>query len=187
MGTPKPLLDWFGVSLVQSQIDMLLEAGVDTVFVVTGYRAYEVRESIKGGRVQAVVNPHYKEGKTTSIKAGLAALPGGTQTIVLLAVDQPRPAWLIKQVLESHVARKAIITGPRYDGHGGHPLIFDGSLTMELDRISEETEGIRTLMQNHADEINWLEIDSPLVRLDMNTPEAYEAARSAYRDHEPPA
>ena len=119
MGTPKPLLDWFGISLVQSQIDMLLEAGVDTVFVVTGYRAYEVRESIKGGRVQAVVNPHYKEGKTTSIKAGLAALPGGTQTIVLLAVDQPRPAWLIKQVLESHIARKAIITGPRYDGHGG--------------------------------------------------------------------
>lgn len=180
MGSPKPLLDWFGVPLVQSQINSLLGAGVNSVFVVTGHRAYEVRDAISGDRVQAVMNPHYKEGKSTSVKAGLAALPDNIDAIVLLAVDQPRPPWLIKQVLDAHIDRKAVISCPRYDGHGGHPLIFDVSLMLELDRISEYSQGVREVMRNHADEINWIEVDSPLARLDMNTPDAYEAAREAY-------
>ena len=187
MGSPKPLLDWFGVPLVQSQINSLLKAGVKPVFVVTGHRAYEVREAIKGDHVQTVVNPHYREGKSTSVKAGLAALPELTDAIVLLAVDQPRPPWLIKQVLDAHMAQKALISCPRYDGHGGHPLIFDASLMLELDRISEHSHGVRAVMRNHADEINWVEIDTPLARLDMNTPDAYEAAREVYAANEVPA
>ncbi len=104
MGSPKPLLDWFGVPLVQSQINSLLAAGVNSVFVVTGHRAYEVRDAINGNRVHTVVNPHYKQGKSTSVKAGLAALPDNIGAIVLLAVDQPRPSWLIKQILASHIS-----------------------------------------------------------------------------------
>lgn len=187
MESPKPLLDWFGVPLVQSQINSLLKAGVKSVFVVTGHRAYEVRDAIKGDHVQTVVNPNYREGKSTSVKAGLAALPELTDTIVLLAVDQPRPSWLIKQILDAHLARKALISCPIYDGHGGHPLIFDANLMLELDRISEDSGGVRAVMTNHADEINWVETDTPLARLDMNTPEAYEAAREAYAAHDRPA
>lgn len=180
MGSPKPLLDWFGVPLVQSQVNSLLGAGVNSVFVITGHRAYEVREAISGKRVHTVVNPHYKQGKSTSIKAGLAALPDGIGAIVLLAVDQPRPSWFIKQILASHIARKAVISCPRFDGHGGHPLIFNTGLMLELDRISEYSEGLRQVMRNHADEINWIEVDSPLARLDMNTQDAYETAREIY-------
>lgn len=180
MGSPKPLLDWFGVPLVQSQVNSLLGAGVNSVFVITGHRAYEVREVVNGKRVHTVVNPHYKQGKSTSVKAGLAALPDNIGAIVLLAVDQPRPSWFIKQILESHIARKAVISCPRLDGHGGHPLIFDTGLMLELDRISEYSQGLREVMRNHADEINWIEVDSPLARLDLNTPDAYEAAREIY-------
>ncbi|MCH7733982.1 MAG: nucleotidyltransferase family protein [Chloroflexi bacterium] len=187
MGSPKPLLDWFGMPLVQSQIDSLLDAGVNSVFVVTGHRAYEVREAIKGNRVQTVVNPNYKEGKSTSVKAGLAALPDNIDAIVLLAVDQPRPSWLIKQVLDAHMARKAVISCPRYEGHGGHPLIFDVGLMLELDRISEHSHGVRAVMRNHSAEINWVETDSPVARLDMNTSDAYEAARDVYAANERPA
>lgn len=180
MGSSKPLLDWFGVPLVQSQINSLLAAGVHSVFVVTGHRAYEVRDAINGNRVHTVVNPHYKQGKSTSVKAGLAALPDNIGAIVLLAVDQPRPPWLIKQILASHLARKAVISCPRFEGHGGHPLIFDSGLILELDRISEYSKGLRAVLRNHAEEINWVEVDSPLARLDMNTPDAYEAAQEIY-------
>ena len=112
-----------------------------------------------------------------------AALPDGIDAIVLLAVDQPRPSWFIKQVLDAHKSTKAVITCPRYDGHGGHPLIFDISLMLELDRISEYSHGVREVMRNHADEINWSDVDSPLARLDMNTPDSYDAAREVYAAH----
>jgi CTP:molybdopterin cytidylyltransferase MocA len=181
MGQPKPLLPWLGATLVERQIEALLEAGVDDVYVVTGHRAYEVQSKVKGPRVHRVLNPHYRQGKSTSVKAGLASLPDGTSAIVLLAVDQPRPSWLIRKVLESHVARKALISCPRYRGHGGHPLVFDGSLAVELDTISEETQGVRSVVKAHASDVNWVEVDTAVARLDLNTPEAYQEARKTFQ------
>ena len=182
MGTPKPLLPWFGATLVERQSEALLKAGVDDVYVVTGHHACEVHARVRGPRIHRVLNPHYKLGKSTSIRAGLAALPHGIDTILLLAVDQPRPAWLIRQVLESHRTNNALISCPRYDGHGGHPLVFSGALATELESISEETEGVRSVVKAHADRINWVAMNTPLARLDLNTPEAYEKAKQIFPD-----
>ena len=182
MGKLKPLLDWFGAALVQRQVESLLEAGVDEVFVVTGYRAYEVNEAVSGDRVHRVLNPHYAQGKSTSVKAGLAALPDDTEAIVVLAADQPRPASLIRAVLQSHADNDALISCPRFEGRGGHPLVFSSALVVELDGISEDTQGLRQVVRSHSQEINWVEMDTPLARLDLNTPEAYEAALEQYPD-----
>jgi molybdenum cofactor cytidylyltransferase len=190
MGTPKPLLDWFGAPLIQRQIEALLNGGVDEVFAVTGNRAEDVESALTSGspavsasgRVHAVRNTAFLSGKTTSIKAGLAALPDDVDTIVLLAVDQPRPAWLIREVLESHKAGGTLISSPEFDGHGGHPLVFDGSLLSELEAITEEGQGVRQVVQAHTDSMNQLPIDSPIVRLDMNTQEQAAAARELFPD-----
>ncbi len=182
MGSPKPLLDWFGAPLVQRQVEALLEAGVTDVYVVTGHRAYEVQAAIRGEHAHRVLNPHYRLGKTTSIKAGLAELPPDADPIVLLAVDQPRPAWLIREVIEAHLAGDALITMPEYLGRGGHPIVFAGSLRVQLDNISEETEGIREVIRAHTDQTARLAVDTPLARLDLNTPGALKAAREVFPD-----
>jgi molybdenum cofactor cytidylyltransferase len=190
MGTPKPLLDWFGAPLIQRQVEALLDAGVDEVFAVTGNRAEDIEYVLKsvmprmpkGDRVHAVRNDAFLNGKTTSIIAGLSALPPDTDTIVLLAVDQPRPSWLIRDVLESHRSTGALISSPVYDGHGGHPLVFDGSLLDELRVITEEGQGVREVVRAHADAVNRLVVDTPLARLDMNTQEEAAAARDVFPD-----
>lgn len=190
MGTPKPLLDWFGAPLIQRQIEALIDGGVDQVFAVTGNRAEDVESVLTsvspvvfaGDRVHTVRNTAFLSGKTTSIKAGLAALPADVDTIVLLAVDQPRPSWLIREVLESHKAVGTLISSPVFDGHGGHPLVFDGSLFAELEAITEEGQGVREVVQAHTDSMNRLPIDSPIARLDMNTQEQAVAARELFPD-----
>ena len=186
MGTPKPLLEWFGAPLVQRQIEALLEAGVDEVIVVTGNRAEDVEAALStsdfGGHVHAVRNDLYLTGKTTSVKAGLTALPADVDTILLLAIDQPRPSWLIQTVLDSHRSTGAPVSSPVYDGHGGHPLIFDGSLRGELSRISEEGRGVREVVQAHADSLNRVKVETPIARLDMNTQVEVEAARRQFPD-----
>ncbi len=190
MGTPKPLIDWFGAPLIQRQIEALIDGGVDQVFAVTGNRAEDVESVLTsvspvvfaGDRVHAVRNTTFLSGKTTSIKAGLAALPADVDTIVLLAVDQPRPSWLIREVLESHKAVGTLISSPVFDGHGGHPLVFDGSLFAELEAITEEGQGVREVVQAHTDSMNRLTIDSPIARLDMNTQEQAVAARELFPD-----
>ncbi len=181
MGQPKPLLPWDGKTLVEYQVMSLLDGGTDEVFVVTGKSDTEVAPVVAAlGHAHRVHNPGYAHGKTTSVRAGVQALPDDAEAIVLLAVDQPRPAWVVKRVLESHLSSGAPITSPRFQGHGGHPLVFDGTLRDELVAVSEEKQGIREVFQRHQARMNSVVFDSEIVRLDLNTPEAYEAALNQY-------
>ena len=180
MGSPKPLLPWKGTTLVEYQIRCLLDAGCAEVVVVLGHAAEIVEPYVTGEHVRHVLNPHYRQGKTTSIKAGLGAISDDAEAILLLAVDQPRTIEIIAQVLKAHNAHRPAITSPRYEGHGGHPLVFDASLRPELEAITEESQGIRQVFDAHRAEVFEATIDDPILRLDLNTPEAYEEAKQRY-------
>ena len=181
MGRPKALLDWFGIPLVNAQINSLTEGGIDRVVVVTGAHHQEImNELVADTEVVVINNPNWLEGKTTSIKTGLSVIGADCETIVLLAVDQPRPAWVVERALTSHVASGRLVTSPRYSGHGGHPLFFDVSLLPELANISEEREGVREVMKRHEETMNRVYFDNRIVRFDLNTPEDYEEALTTY-------
>lgn len=181
MGKPKALLDWFGQPLINSQICSLIEGGVDLVIVVSGAHHKEISRSVESVPNTVIVNnAEWASGKTTSIKTGLSKLTPNCEIIVLLAVDQPRPAWVVERALRSHRASGRMVTSPRYSGHGGHPLIFDASLLQELSDISEEREGVREVMKRYDEEINRVYFDNPIVRFDLNTPEDYETALTTY-------
>lgn len=181
MKRPKPTLPWQGETLVEYQVNSLVAGGADEVFVVTGRSDDEVAPVLERMySARRVFNPDYAQGKTTSIKAGVNALPGDVDAIALLAVDQPRPAWVVKRVLKSHIISGAPLTSPRFQGHGGHPLVFDGSLRAELAAVTEEKQGIREVFQRHEAHMNSVMFESEIVRLDLNTPEAYESALKLY-------
>ncbi len=181
MGRPKALLDWFGQPLVLAQAHSLLEGGSNRVIVVTGAHHDEISTALSHEPdITIVNNPNWSQGKTTSIKTGFNQLSTDCQTIVVLAVDQPRPAWVVRQALSSHESSNCPATSPRYNGHGGHPLLFDIGLLTELSNISEEREGLREVMKRHDQNMNRVYFDSLIVRFDLNTPEDYEAALTTY-------
>jgi molybdenum cofactor cytidylyltransferase len=176
MGRPKPLMPWYGVPLVEYQVASLVQAGVSEVVVVLGHEQELVAPHVSGDGVRHVVNTEYSKGKATSVRAGLRAVDATATDIVLLAVDQPRPPEIISAVIDAHVREDATITSPRYLGRGGHPLIFSASLRGELEAISDEDQGVRAVFGAHADEVNEVAIDDPVIRLDINDPEAYQQA-----------
>ena len=180
MGSPKPLLEWHGVPLIQYQINSLLASGVSEVIVVLGHESDLVARHVTGDRVRSVHNEDYRHGKTTSVLRGiLSAYPAATD-LLLLAVDQPRPDWVVKRVIESHVGNNALISSPRYEGRGGHPLAFSATLRGELESITDEGQGVREVFDVHRGEVNEVPFDDPIIRLDLNTPEDYEPARAKY-------
>ncbi len=181
MGRPKALLPWHGTTLLEHQTACLIDAGAAEVDVVLGHGGSAVVTKDKGPHVRHVLNPDYRLGKTTSIKAGLRGANPDADAILLLAVDQPRTSEIISKVIQSHIEKNAAITSPRYQGHGGHPLVFSAALKGELERISEEKQGVREVFQAHRDEVNLVEIDDPMIRLDLNTPDTYEKARRFYK------
>ena len=180
MGSPKPLLSWRGTTLLEYQVSCLLEGGASEVIVVLGHRSEDIAPHVKGANVRYVVNPRYIEGRSTSVVCGVDAVSPLCEAIMLLAVDQPRTPEIVARVIDSHAANDALVTSPRHEGHGGHPLVFAASLKPELMRITEERQGIREVFDRHRDSFLELPLNDPMIRLDFNTPDEYEAARRQY-------
>lgn len=178
MGQLKALLPWKESTLLEHQVKALVDGGISRVVVVLGHRSQELQQLLEGKEgVTWVINEDYLQGKTTSIKAGLKALEDvDVKTLVLLNVDQPRSSATIGKLLERHRQSGYLITHPAYQGKGGHPIIFDGSLLPELREIEEVTEGIRAVVKNHASQIDRVEVENPEVLWDLNTPEQYQQA-----------
>lgn len=179
MGTPKPLLEWDGRTLIEYQLQQLHEA-VDRIVVVLGHRADDVRPFVHRAGALAVINELYKEGRASSVRIAAAALPEDTGAIAVLNVDQPRPADVTRRLLEEHRACRNLITVPVFDQQRGHPPIIDGSLLPEMREVREETLGLRAVMQAHEANVTELEFDSPVVLLDLNEPADYDEARKRY-------
>ena len=180
MGRPKPLLAWRGVTLVEYQVASLTAAGATEVVVVLGHRHEEVAPYVEGPTVRYVVNHRYRDGRSTSIRTGIAETAPDAEAILLLGVDQPRPPEIVAETLASHLDSGALITSPRRNGRGGHPIVFSPALRGELDAITEEEQGIRQVFRAHRDEVNEIEIDDPAIHLDLNTAEDYDRARALY-------
>ncbi len=177
MGEPKALLDWGGEPLVRYQVRQLREAGADEVVVVLGHRGDDVHREMRGLECRTVLNATYQLGRAGSLRAGAKAVSREAETIVVLNVDQPRAAALIRAVIEARTP-EAAAARPAHGGRHGHPVALAGRLRGELLEASEADGGLRGVLAAHADAI----IDAPAGEeclLDLNTRAEYEAALAA--------
>lgn len=174
MGTLKALLPWGNTTLLGHTIRELQAAAIPLV-VVLGHAAEELRPVVEAAAATAVLNPRYREGRATSIAAGTAALPPGTQHVLIASVDQPRPRTVHQALIRAHLAGDAPITRACYRGRHGHPTIFASTLFDALRRLDETTEGLKAVVRSNP--IQDVEIDDPAVLLNLNTPADYHQHR----------
>ena len=183
MGRLKQLLPWGGTTLVAWQAGQLREAGAEDVVVVLGHEAEQLRTAVPP-EARVVVNAAYQEGRATSLRAGAKALPDGVEAVLILSVDQPRPAWLSRALIERWRAERPLVMSPRFAGRYGHPILLDGSLLPELREVSDETLGLRALIDRHVERARSVAISNRRVDVDLNTPADYEAALISFESGE---
>ena len=79
-----------------------------------GHEAGAVMGRVTGRMgVRVVENREYERGRASSVVAGVGAVPTEAKGILILNVDQPRPSWVIDEVVEGHVNGNSKITIPR--------------------------------------------------------------------------
>jgi molybdenum cofactor cytidylyltransferase len=179
MGRMKQLVPWDGRPLVQWQAEQLSDGGAGEVVVMLGHRAEEIRAAVPAW-CRVVVNEAYRDGRATSLKAGALALGDEIEAVLIINVDQPRPAWLSRRLVQRWRETRAPVVSPKFPRRFGHPVLLDGSLLPELREVDEATQGLRAVVQKHAAQAIAVAIDNEALDYDMNTPEDYEAALAAF-------
>lgn len=186
MGQPKALLPWgppddpTAPPILVAQVRALQEAGIGRPRVVLGHEAARLHAALAEhgclAYTEVIVNDDYRLGRSTSVIAGVAACPAGCD-ILLINVDQPRPAGMIRRLLAARRSAEALITVPHYAGRPGHPPIFAARLRDELLAVEEATQGLRAVVRRHRDMIQRISFNDAVVLVNLNTPADYADAR----------
>lgn len=173
---PKLLAELDGQPLVRHAAATALAARPRPVVAVLGAHAEAVAAALSGLDVRLVRNEAYAAGLSTSLRAGVEALPPGCDAAIVMLGDMPRvTARLVDRLADAFVEAggKSAAIVPVHGGVRGNPVLLNlrllgaGIATLTGDR------GAGPLLGGRADV---LEIDGdPGTALDIDTSESLAA------------
>ena len=175
MGRQKLLLPMEGGRLlIRLSVERVLAAGLDDVVIVLGRDAEAVAAALAGLPVRTVVNPRYAEGQSTSLRAGLDALPAGTEAAVVALGDQPLPdPGLIRRLVALFRQTGRPVVVPRYHDGRGNPVLFSAAVFDELRAVTGDRGGRGVIARDPA-RVAEVPVDSPMPP-DVDTWDDYSA------------
>jgi molybdenum cofactor cytidylyltransferase len=155
-GSPKQVARWQGQTFIERAIDVALASPARPVIVVLGAEVERSMAALGDRPVEVVINEAWAAGQSSSMKAGLAALPPHTGSAIFMLVDQPRlQPQTLTALIQCHRQTLAPVVWPEFEGHRGNPILFDRALFAELRQISGDTGGrpLLKVYQNQAEQV----------------------------------
>ena len=177
---PKMLAPLDGKPLVRHAAEATLAARPRPVVVVLGAHAEAIRGALAGLDLTFIENPDFNAGLSTSLRAGVAALPRSCEVAVVVLGDMPRITRVhIDRLAESfaNASRPPAAVVPVQDGRRGNPVLLNlRVLAPEIARLTGD-RGAGPLLK---DRVDILEIPGdPATALDIDTPDALRDADRA--------
>jgi molybdenum cofactor cytidylyltransferase len=180
MGGPNKLLaEIGGKPLVRFVAEQALASRATPVIVVTGHERAKVEAALAGLRVRFVHNPDYAAGLSTSLKAGLPALPPEADGVIVCLGDMPQvTAVLIDRMLEAFdPARGALVVVPTIEGKRGNPVVWSRRFFPDLMTLEGDV-GARHLIATYADAVAEVPLEDSAALTDVDTPDALQAVKA---------
>ena len=187
MGIPKPLVPLEGRPLLAHVLENLSRSSVEETIVVLGEASERIREEFPfaAGRTRVIVNPSFRDGMSTSLKAGIAALSPDVEAFFVVLGDEPFvEPQTYDALIAARRAQRTRIVLPTYRGVRGNPVLLDRSLAAEADAITGD-RGCRVLHERHPHETLEVPVEDAGVLVDIDTPEELERARTVLQEHRP--
>ena len=178
MGSNKLLEPIDGTPMVARTAQRLLSSHARPIVAVLGNQADQVEAALGKLPVERVRNPAFAEGLSTSLKAGVAALPGEIDGVIVCLGDMP---LITGRDLDRLIAAfnplegRAIIVPTRH-GKRGNPVLWARRFLPEMAELAGDV-GAKHLIGEHADLVCEVEMDSDGVLIDIDTPDALAALR----------
>jgi molybdenum cofactor cytidylyltransferase len=168
-GAQKLLLPYRGAPLLRRTVESIAAAQVQPIVVVTS-----LADALAGLPVRVVENPEAAQGMSTSLRAGLLALPEDIEGAFVCLGDQPGiEEKIFARLMDAFRTTGKPIAAPYYQGVRGNPVLFASALFDELCALKGD-QGARSLLAARPSDIAPVQFDFPMPR-DIDTPADYEA------------
>lgn len=175
----KPLMRIEEKTIIETTVDHMLEAGVDQITVVLGYRGSEIKEVLeldekRCRRLKFAYNPNYETTQMLdSIKIGLDKM-GICDRFFIAPGDMPAITTKTYQTLIEVAADKSDfkVIFPTLEGYRKHPPLISWDCRDNI--LQFQGNGLRELWKEYEAEIVEIPLEDNGCTIDIDTPEDYQ-------------
>ena len=173
---PKQLLRLKGGYMIDYVIRASLNSKLNRIFLVIGHHHKKILKALaenikyfKNDRLEIIINRQYRQGMSSSVRAGLASTGNKFESVMFLLGDQPMvDSLLIDLMLKRFYKSDKNICVPFYKGKRGNPTIFSREHFNLLQRVKGDLGG-RDIILANPDDILKIDTDSPACVYNINT------------------
>jgi molybdenum cofactor cytidylyltransferase len=152
MRIPKQLLPFRGKNMLQHAIDEAAASKADHVFVVLGANAERIKRVLRPTRAQWMMNPDWPEGISSSIHAGVNALPATVGSAIISLCDQPYASVrTFNDLMDAHQTTGKSIVACEYEGTAGTPALFSKKYFDQLLMLKGDRGAKKIILENNHD------------------------------------
>ena len=169
MGSPKALLHFRGQTFLATILTAIASAPIDQVVVVAGHHFDRISAAFPD--IPVLFNPNYEQGMSTSVQAGIRALPEGLDGAAVFLVDHPVIARGTINALVDRLVPGSIVV-PVCAGRRGHPVVFAADLFEEILTLSPD-QGLNTVVKRNRARVVEVIVEDEGVLRDIDTPEQF--------------
>ncbi|CAK0753714.1 molybdenum cofactor cytidylyltransferase [Azospirillaceae bacterium] len=179
-GGNKLLRDLGGRPMIARTVDGVLDSGAAPVLVVTGQQGAELRAALAGRAVRFVDNPDFAEGLSSSLRAGLRALPPSAAGVLICLGDMPltSPATLRRLLAAFAPGGARSVWVPVAGGRRGNPVLWERRWFAAIAELRGD-QGARSLLLRHPEAVEEVPVEDDGVLTDIDDAKALAAVQEA--------
>lgn len=176
MGRSKLILPWGSTTVIGKVIETLSKCNIEEIIVVTGAFYPEILAALESYPVRTIQNPRYAEAEMlTSFQAGLQMISEHEEAVLVCLGDQPQvEVEIVNQLIMQYTMTKHPIIVPSFNKKRGHPWLVSRNYWSDIMAMDENCS-LRDFLNLHQDEIEYLDVTTPSILYDLDTPEDYES------------
>ncbi len=168
MGRQKLLMPWGDTTVLGRVIFTLKAADIDDIVLVT---SSDVASKISDHNLQVVLNENGE--MLASLQAGLKTVKSSADAVLICLGDQPQvEEGSVRSVCEAFLKNEAGLVVPSYKMRRGHPWLAARKMWSKLQGLGTE-QTLRDFLNSQASEIEYVELNTPTILQDLDTPEDY--------------
>ena len=174
MGSPKMLLPFMGITMIENVIANVSGSKVDNIMVVLGADRDSIVKLIRTKAVNYCYNENYKDGMLSSVMCGFRNIPIDHSAVLVFQGDQPLiTPNAINSVIEVYLSSGKGIVIPVYESKRGHPILIDRKYRNEIQKLNP-AEGLRSLALKYSDDVLEVNTDIAGILRDFDTYDEYK-------------